>query len=189
MIALEPARWAVRIAGLVALLLGILLWIGGGGGIYPLHMLVGIVLVVGLVVLAVLGLRAGTGPALPAVAIGWGILTVVFGLNQATILPGDGHVVVEVAHLLVGVVGHRDRRGPRGADPARGERSGLRQPAGACAAAYSPITLQSSPIMMKKPLNMAMSATAPYGEAAVFSNCGIRRPKPMAQATAMKAKR
>jgi hypothetical protein len=103
MIAFEPARWAVRIAGLVALLLGILLWIGGGGGIYPLHMLVGIVLVVGLVVLAVLGLRAGTGPALPAVAIGWGILTVVFGLNQATVLPGDGHVVVEVAHLLVGI--------------------------------------------------------------------------------------
>ena len=104
MIALEPARWAVRIAGLVALLLGIFLWVGGGGGIVPLHMLVGVVLVVGLVVLAVLGLRAGTGPALPAVAIGWGILTIVFGLNQAIILPGDMHVVVEIAHLLVGIV-------------------------------------------------------------------------------------
>lgn len=98
------AQWTVRIAGLIALLLGILLWIGGGGGIYPLHLLLGVILVGGLGALAVLGLRAGTGPALPAVAIGWAILTVLFGLNQATILPGDGHVVVEVAHLLVGLV-------------------------------------------------------------------------------------
>jgi hypothetical protein len=103
MIALEPARWTVRIAGLVALTLGILVWVGDGGGIVPLHMLTGVVLVVGLVVLAVLGLRAGTGPVLPAVAIAWGLLTVVFGLNQATILPGDMHVVVQVAHLLVGI--------------------------------------------------------------------------------------
>lgn len=104
MIALEPARWAVRISGLVALILGILAWVGIGGGIVPLHMLTGVILVVGLVVLAVLGLRAGTGPVLPAVAIAWGLLTVVFGLNQATILPGDMHVVVQVAHLLVGIV-------------------------------------------------------------------------------------
>jgi len=98
------AQWTIRIAGLIALLLGILLWIGGGGGIYPLHLLVGVILVGGLWTLAVLGLRAGAGPALPAVAVGWGILTVLFGLNQATLLPGDQHVVVEVAHLLVGLV-------------------------------------------------------------------------------------
>jgi hypothetical protein len=97
------AQWTVRIAGLISLLLGILLWIGGGAGIYPLHMLVGVILVGGLWTLAGLGLRAGAGPALPAVAVGWGILTVLFGLNQATILPGDPHVIVEVAHLMVGL--------------------------------------------------------------------------------------
>jgi len=98
------AQWAVRIAGLVAVLLGILLWVGSAGGIVPLHLLVGVVLVAGLWTLAALGLMAGTGPALPAIAFGWGILAVVFGLNQETILPGDQHVVVEVAHLLVGLV-------------------------------------------------------------------------------------
>ena len=46
------------------------------------------------------------------------------------------------------------------------------------------MTLQSSPIMMKKPLKRAMRATAPYGDAAVFWNCGIRNPKPTTQATA-----
>jgi len=59
----------------------------------------------------------------------------------------------------------------------------------AVAGGYSPITLQSSPIMMKKPLNMAMRATAPYGEAAVFVNCGIVKPKPTTQATARNVKR
>jgi hypothetical protein len=103
MIALEPARWTVRIAGLVALVLGILLWIGGGGGIVPLHMLVGAVLVGGLWALAALGLRAAAGPVLPAVAVAWGLLSVLFGLNQATILAGDLHLVVEVGHLLVGI--------------------------------------------------------------------------------------
>jgi hypothetical protein len=98
------AQWTVRIAGFIALLLGILIWIGGPAGISPLHMLVGVILVAGLWTLAVLGLRAGAGPALPLVAFGWGIVTILFGLNQATILPGDGHVVVQVAHLLVGIV-------------------------------------------------------------------------------------
>jgi hypothetical protein len=98
------AQWTVRIAGLVALLLGIIIWVMGPGGVSPLHMLVGVIVVAGLWTLAVLGLRAGTGPVLPLVAFGWGIVMVLFGLNQATMLPGDGHVVVEVAHLLVGVV-------------------------------------------------------------------------------------
>ncbi len=98
------AQWTVRVAGLVALVLGVLLWTGGGGGVVPLHMLIGVILVAGLWTLAALGLRAGTGPAMPAIAFAWGIVTVLFGLNQATILPGDGHVVVQVAHLLVGIV-------------------------------------------------------------------------------------
>jgi hypothetical protein len=67
-------------------------------------MLVGVVLVAGLWVLAVLGLRAGPGPGLPAIAFAWGILVVLFGINQASILPGGMHLVVEVAHLLIGIV-------------------------------------------------------------------------------------
>jgi hypothetical protein len=104
MTAPAAAQWTVRVAGLIAIVLGIILWISGGGGIVPLHMLVGIVLVAALWTLAVLGLRAGTGPMLPAIAFAWGIVVILFGLNQATILPGDMHVVVEVAHLLVGIV-------------------------------------------------------------------------------------
>jgi hypothetical protein len=104
MTATAAALWTVRLTGLIALALGIVIWVGGPGAIYPLHMLVGVILVSALVVLAALGLRAGIGPALPAVALAWAILTVFFGLNQATIMPGVGHLVVQVAHLVVGVV-------------------------------------------------------------------------------------
>jgi hypothetical protein len=104
MTVLQAARWSVRVAGLVALLLGLLLWTGGGGGVRPLHMLVGIILVAGLWVVAALGLRSGVGPVLPAVALAWGGVAILFGLNQASILPGDTHVLVKVAHLVVGLV-------------------------------------------------------------------------------------
>lgn len=103
MTATNAAQWTVRTAGLIALVLGLIIWVGAPGALYPLHMLVGVILVAGLWVLAVLGLRAGTGPVLPAVAIAWGILTVIFGLNQVQVLP-DNQTLVEVAHLLVGIV-------------------------------------------------------------------------------------
>ena len=103
MTATNAAQWTVRAAGLIALVLGLVIWVGAPGAIYPLHMLIGVILVTGLWVLAVLGLRAGTGPVLPAVAVAWGVFTVFFGLNQVSILP-DNQVVVEIAHLLVGIV-------------------------------------------------------------------------------------
>jgi hypothetical protein len=54
---------------------------------------------------AALAFQAGTRPALPGIAIAWGILTIAFGLAQAQILPDAGeHLVVEVAHLFVGLV-------------------------------------------------------------------------------------
>lgn len=104
MTAVAAAQWTVRVAGLIALVLGLVIWVGQPTGLRPVHMLVGVVLVVGLVLLAVLGLRAGIGPVLPAVAIAWAIVVPIFGMSQETIMPGDMHVVVEVAHLLVGVV-------------------------------------------------------------------------------------
>ena len=104
--ALTAAGWTVRITGLVILLLGLLIWVdvrtgararstcssasssSSPSGRPPCS-----------------ALRAGAGPILPAVAVGWGVLTVVFGMNQAPApASASGHVVVEVAHLLVGIV-------------------------------------------------------------------------------------
>jgi hypothetical protein len=103
MTATLAAQWTVRIAGLVTLVLGLIIWVGAPGMLYPLHMLLGIILTGGLWALAVLGLRAGTGPVLPLVAVAWSILMVVFGLNQEQILP-ESRALIEVAHLVVGLV-------------------------------------------------------------------------------------
>lgn len=97
------AQWTVRIAGLITLVLGLIIWVGAPGMLYPLHMLLGVILTAGLWALAIIGLRAGTGPVLPVVAVAWSILMVLFGLNQVQILP-DNQTVVEIAHLLVGIV-------------------------------------------------------------------------------------
>jgi hypothetical protein len=102
--ALTAAGWTVRVTGLVLIVLGLLIWADVGSGLPSIHMLIGVVLVVALAVAAALALRAGAKPILPAIAIGWGLLTIAFGMTQATILAGDQHFVVEVAHLLVGLV-------------------------------------------------------------------------------------
>jgi hypothetical protein len=105
MSAFSAARMTVRGVGLVMLVLGLVIWTGSADGLVPIHMLLGIVLVLALWAVAALAFQAGTRPALPGIAIAWGILTIAFGLAQAQILPDAGeHLVVEVAHLFVGLV-------------------------------------------------------------------------------------
>ena len=93
----------VRIVGTLTLLLGLAIWADLLPVLVPVHMLLGLVLVIGLASAAVAGRRAGIGNGLAGTAIAWAVLTLVLGLNQVAILPGAGHVVVEVAHLAVGL--------------------------------------------------------------------------------------
>ena len=95
----------VRGVGLIMLILGLVIWTGDADGLIPIHMPLGIVLVLALCAVAVLAFQAGLPPALPAIAIAWGVLTVAFGLAQSQILPdASQHTVVEIAHLVVGLV-------------------------------------------------------------------------------------
>ncbi len=102
--ALSAAGWVIRIAGLAMIGLGLVIWTRLATAVVPLHMLVGVVLVVALWAAAVLGVRAGAKPVLGAIAIAWGLLTIAFGMTQEQILPGSTHLIVEVAHLAVGLV-------------------------------------------------------------------------------------
>jgi hypothetical protein len=102
--ALTAAGWTVRVTGIALLVLGLLIWANVARALVPLHMLIGIALVVALWATAALALRAGVRPVLPIVAAAWGVLMVVLGMTQAQILVGSGHTIVEIAHLLVGIV-------------------------------------------------------------------------------------
>ena len=92
-----------RIAGVLALFLGLALWGGRLYGLINLHMALGVAVVLGLWGLAALALRRGDPPGFAIVAAIWGLATLALGPTQVRLLPGDLHWLVQVAHLLLGL--------------------------------------------------------------------------------------
>ena len=70
-----------RVVAVVQVALGIVVWTGHGDSLIPVHVAVG---------LAVL-------------ALVWSVGMPAFGLVQANVLSGDLHVLVQAAHLVVGL--------------------------------------------------------------------------------------
>src|SRR5713226_1989094 len=102
-IATALALMLARLSGLVQVILGALFWTGHALTFIPVHMVVGLVLVLCLWTLAVLAARAGVQPGFVALAIAWGAVVPILGLNQAQLLPGPMHWVIQVLHLLLGL--------------------------------------------------------------------------------------
>jgi hypothetical protein len=94
----------VRLTGFVQIGLGLLFWTGNALTLIPLHMLVGLIIVLGLWTLAGLAVWAGVNRGLIALAIVWGIITPIFGVTQAQLLPGPAHWVIQLLHLVVGLI-------------------------------------------------------------------------------------
>ncbi|HZV52275.1 MAG TPA: hypothetical protein VFD49_21230 [Candidatus Dormibacteraeota bacterium] len=95
----------IGIIGLTMVTLGLLFWTGNALTLIPLHMLLGLLLVLILWSLAVVGAVAGVNPVHVGVTALWGFLMPVLGLAQGALLPGDAHPVIQVLHLLVGLAG------------------------------------------------------------------------------------
>jgi hypothetical protein len=98
------AHMLVRVTGLIMIILGVFIWTGNADSLIPLHRLLGFVLVLSLWTLAYIAFRSGVAPGLAVVAFLWGILAPVLGLTQENILTGNAHWVVQILHLLVGLV-------------------------------------------------------------------------------------
>lgn len=96
-------QMTVRVAGLFAIALGLLFWSGNADALVPIHMLLGILIVLSLWTLAVLAAVAGVSPGLVALAIIWGFIVPLLGLAQTRLLPGTAHWVIQIVHLLVGL--------------------------------------------------------------------------------------
>lgn len=113
------AQMLVRLFGVVLLILGVMFWAGAARGLIPLHMLLGVLLVLALWVLAGIGARARVGTGLVVLAFLWGIVLPVVGMGQSAWLPGAAHWIIQVLHLVIGlvamafaeVIGGRIRRG------------------------------------------------------------------------------
>lgn len=96
----------LRAAALLALIFGVLSWVGIlPDSLIGIHMILGIIVVLSLWILggAIAMTRGGIGLAIGAFVLG--LVTLVFGLTQQQILPdpNSAHVIIQVVHLLIGL--------------------------------------------------------------------------------------
>jgi hypothetical protein len=98
------ATAVLTVAGLLALVLGLLWWIGLGVSLISMHMLLGY-LAVGALWVAAIGqafTKNGNWPiALAALLLG--AVTIWLGMTQTTLLSGQSHWIVQIVHLMLGV--------------------------------------------------------------------------------------
>lgn len=102
---IRTASVVLSLAGLLALILGLLFWAGTALNWVSMHMLLGLLAVVALWVIGVGQAFAKTGSwMLAAAALIVGAVMVVFGMIQSTLMVGDFHWVIEITHLLLGLL-------------------------------------------------------------------------------------
>ena len=97
------AIWVARITGLIQIVLGLLFWTGNLRALVNVHMISGTILVLALWFLAFQAISSGANPGLGYVSIIWGLLTIVLGVTQPGLLPGQFHWVIQVLHLVIGI--------------------------------------------------------------------------------------
>jgi len=95
----------LSLAGSIALIFGLLFWAGFAVNLISIHMLLGLLAVASLWVVGIGQAFAQTGSWMIAVcALVVGALTIVFGLYQSSMLVGSFHWVVQIVHLLLGIL-------------------------------------------------------------------------------------
>jgi VIT1/CCC1 family predicted Fe2+/Mn2+ transporter len=117
----------VRADGAILIILGLLFWAGAADALIPAHMLLGLALVLALWTLAVVAALVGANRWLVGLAFVWGLITPLLGLTQTRLLPFQGHWIIQVLHLLVGLtaialaqfLARAARRGMQGATTKR----------------------------------------------------------------------
>ena len=99
------ASMILSIAGLLALLLGLLFWVGIAMNFISLHMLLGLLAVAALWLIGVgQAIAKGGSWAIAIIALVTGALTLYVGLYQSAMIVGASHWVIQVIHLVLGVL-------------------------------------------------------------------------------------
>ena len=94
---------AVRLLGLILLVLGFRFWTGHSLRFIPVHRNIGEVVIGLLWILAGIGLRKGVPPGLVLGGMFYGVIVLAFAFRMGTFLPGEGHEAIRVVHLLLGL--------------------------------------------------------------------------------------
>ena len=99
------ASAVLSLAGLLALILGLLFWTGAALNLLQMHMLLGLLAVGALLVIGI-GQAFSKGGSW-TIAVGTlvvGAATIVIGMVQASLMVGEFHWVIQVVHLLLGLL-------------------------------------------------------------------------------------
>ncbi len=91
------------IAGLGAVTLGLLIWIGQIDALRNVHMLFGFIVVLSLLVLGIMGIFTRGMRVLGAIGVVYALIVPIFGLTQEMLLVDSLHWLIQAAHLLVGL--------------------------------------------------------------------------------------
>ncbi len=94
---------AVRLLGVILIVLGFLFWTGHSYTLVPLHMHMGETLVLLLWILAIIAIRTKISLGLIVAAFAWGLIVIVFGYRMGGLLPGPAHEAIRVLHFLFGL--------------------------------------------------------------------------------------
>ena len=92
------------VLGVLALIIGVLMWLGVAPGLRMIHILLGIVVVVLLWVVGIgQALSKGGSWPMAIVAVVLGLVTAWLGITQGSMMQGSGHIVIQIVHLLLGL--------------------------------------------------------------------------------------
>jgi hypothetical protein len=99
------ASIVLSLAGVFALILGVLFWTGIALNLIALHMLLGLLAIAALWVIAVGQAMTASGSwMLAAAALVVGALTALIGWTHSSLMPGEFHWVIRVVHVVLGVL-------------------------------------------------------------------------------------
>ena len=98
------ARSLLSLFGIALVVLGILFWTGHALSLLPLHMLLGGLFVLCMWALAIVGFLVPGSRGFALVVLIWSLVVPALGVTQLSLLPGAGHWLIQVLHLLVGII-------------------------------------------------------------------------------------
>jgi hypothetical protein len=113
----------LSLAGLLALILGVLFWTGVALNLMQIHMLLGLLAVGALLVIGIgQAFSKGGSWIIAAGTLVVGAAMIMIGMMQASLMVGEFHWIIQVIHLVLGLLtigmGHmgaaRYRKGSQG---------------------------------------------------------------------------
>lgn len=117
------ASVVLSLAGLLALISGLLVWTGTALNLISIHMLLGFLAVGALWIIGIgQAFAKGGSWIIAACALVAGAIMIVIGMVQSSLMAGEFHWIVQVIHLMLGLltiaIGHmgaaRYRKGAMG---------------------------------------------------------------------------